>query len=165
MNSSFGNVSRGSMNAVQAQVPGSRNVDWSQTELKEDHERRPLWIICYKGVDDGEDENRIIMEAFSPEYKNATEFLIAIAEPVSRPAHIHEYKLTKYSLYAAASIGLTDVDILQVLDRFCKNRVIPQEVQEFISMHCSSYGKAKIVLKSNQYFIEANDRATMDRLI
>ena len=112
MNSSFGNVSRGSMNAVQAQVPGSRNVDWSQTELKEDHERRPLWIICYKGVDDGEDENRIIMEAFSPEYKNATEFLIAIAEPVSRPAHIHEYKLTKYSLYAAASIGLTDVDIL-----------------------------------------------------
>ena len=105
------------------------------------------------------------MEAFSPEYKHATDFLIAIAEPVSRPAHIHEYKLTKYSLYAAASVGLTDTDIKDVLFRFCKNRQIPEEVSEFIREHCSSYGKAKIVLKSNQYFIEANDRSTMDRLI
>ena len=40
-----------------------------------------------------------------------------------------------------------------------------QEVLEFIRLHCSSYGKAKIVLKSNQYFIEANDRATMNKLI
>ena len=32
-------------------------------------------------------------------------------------------------------------------------------------MHCGSYGKAKIVLKSNQYFIEANDRATLDTLM
>ena len=61
------------------------------------------------------------MEAFSPVYKNATEFLIAIAEPVSRPAHIHEYKLTKYSLYAAASVGLTDKIIEDVLMRLCKN--------------------------------------------
>ena len=36
---------------------------------------------------------------------------------------------------------------------------------EFIKEHCSSYGKAKIILKSNQYFIEANDRETMNRLI
>lgn len=61
------------------------------------------------------------MEAFSPVYKNATEFLIAIAEPVSRPSHIHEYKLTKYSLYAAASVGLTDKVIEDVLMRLCKN--------------------------------------------
>jgi len=105
------------------------------------------------------------LEAFSPEYKNATDFLIAIAEPVSRPSHIHEYKLTKYSLYAAASVGLTDTDIEKVLDRFCKNRQIPPDVLDFIKLHCSSYGKAKIVLKSNQYFIESNDRETMNRLI
>ena len=88
-----------------------------------------------------------------------------IAEPVSRPTHIHEYKLTKYSLYAAASMGLKDVEIEQVLKRFCKNQQIPQQVLEFIREHCGSYGKAKIILKSNSYFIEANDRATMDRLI
>jgi hypothetical protein len=36
---------------------------------------------------------------------------------------------------------------------------------EFIKMHSSSYGKAKIVLKNNQYFIEAVDRPTMNKLI
>jgi precorrin-6B methylase 1 len=39
------------------------------------------------------------------------------------------------------------------------------QVVEFIKMHSSSYGKAKIVLKNNQYFIEAVDRPTMNRLI
>ena len=147
-------MSRGSMNGIVA--PGSHNVyDCSHIRLKEDHERRPIWIIWLQGVDGQDDENRIILEAFSPEYKNATDFLIAIAEPVSRPSHIHEYKLTKFSLYAAASVGLSDTDIEMVLDRFCKNESIPQEVLEFIRLHCSSYGKAKIVLKANNYYIEA----------
>ena len=174
MNSNSFGGSRGSVGNsahVQASVVGvggghpSNVYDCSHLALKDDHERRPLWIIWLQGNDQRTDDNRIILEAFSPEYKNATDFLIAIAEPVSRPSHIHEYKLTKYSLYAAASVGLTDTDIEKVLDRFCKNRQIPQEVLEFIKLHCSSYGKAKIVLKSNSYFIEANDRPTMERLL
>ena len=104
-------------------VASSHNVfDCSHVALKDDHEHRPLWIIWLPGSGEGgEDDNRIILEAFSPKYKFATEFLIAIAEPVSRPQHIHEYKLTKYSLYAAASVGLTDVDIERVLNHLCKN--------------------------------------------
>ena len=54
----------------------------------------------------------IILEAFSPLYKDTTEFLIAIAEPRSRAVFIHEYVLTKYSIYAAASVGLSDKDII-----------------------------------------------------
>ena len=166
MNSSIGGLSRGSLNNINNVVlSGGHNVfDCSQIPLKPDHERRPIWIIWLQGKDGEEDNNRIILEAFSPEYKNASDFLIAIAEPVSRPAHIHEYKLTKFSLYAAASVGLTDTDIEGVLMRFSKNLHIPHQVVEFIRLHCSSYGKAKIVLNSNQYFIEANDRATIDRL-
>ena len=45
-------------------------------------------------------------QAFSPVYRHAHDFLIAISEPVCRPEHIHEYKLTSYSLYAAVSVGL-----------------------------------------------------------
>ena len=37
-----------------------------------------------------------------------------IAEPVSRPEFIHEYKLTSYSLYAAVSVGLQTHDIIEV---------------------------------------------------
>jgi hypothetical protein len=51
--------------------------DYSQMiKLKEDHEKRPIWISP---------DGRIFLEAFSPLYKTATDFLIAIAEPVSRP--------------------------------------------------------------------------------
>lgn len=46
---------------------------------------------------------------------------------------MHEYKLTKYSLYAAASIGLTFTNIVEVLDRLSKNKTIPDEVKDFIS--------------------------------
>jgi len=60
--------------------------------MKEDSENYPLWI----GSDSK--DPKIYLEAFSPRYKFATEFLIAIAEPVSRPNYIHEYKLTPYSL-------------------------------------------------------------------
>ncbi len=48
----------------------------SQIRLKSDHEKRPIWIAP---------DYRLFLESFSPIYKEATDFLIAIAEPVSRP--------------------------------------------------------------------------------
>lgn len=86
--------------------------DFSHIPLKYDHEQRPLWI--------GND-CVIFLEAFNSHYKVASDFLVAIAEPLSRPTFIHEYRLTKYSLYAAASVGLTDEDIIGKLIHFAKN--------------------------------------------
>lgn len=124
--------------------------------LKEDHEKRPIWISP---------DNKLFLEAFSPLYRPATDFLIAIAEPVSRPTFIHEYLLTPYSLYAAVSVGLSQEDILQVLYRLSKNAEIPQDVQFFINKYSSQYGKAKLVLKDNKYFIEAVDKKTITQLL
>lgn len=72
--------------------------------------------------------------------------------------------LTKYSIYAAASVGLSDVDIIKVLSRLSKNKEIPSLVQEFIKEHSSSYGKAKLILRRNEYFIETSDPNIMNRL-
>jgi hypothetical protein len=73
--------------------------------------RRPLWV-CPDG--------RIFLETFSPVYRQAYDFLIAIAEPVCRPETVHEYVLTPHSLYAAVSIGLTTQTITTVLNRLSK---------------------------------------------
>ena len=97
-------------------------------------------------------------------YKNATEFLVSIAEPVNRPDYIHEYKMTKYSLYAAASVGFDREVIEKTLLLYSKNEEIPPAVREFIKEHCTSYGKAKLVLKNKQYFIEAVDHPTMNKI-
>lgn len=50
-------------------------TDLSDFQLKPDHASRPLWID-EKGV--------IIMEGFSPIAEQAQDFLVAVAEPVSR---------------------------------------------------------------------------------
>jgi hypothetical protein len=60
--------------------------DFSDMELKPDHANRPIWVCPNR---------RIYLETFSPIYKPAYDFLIAIAEPVSRPEYIHEYKITQ----------------------------------------------------------------------
>ena len=57
----------------------------SQMPLRPDHESRPLWVAP---------NGHIFLETFSPVYRHAHDFLIAISEPVCRPEFIHEYKLT-----------------------------------------------------------------------
>lgn len=49
--------------------------DFTKLELKPDHPNRPLWACA---------DGRIFLETFSPLYKQAYDFLIAIAEPVCR---------------------------------------------------------------------------------
>lgn len=47
----------------------------SQMELKSDNASRPLWVAP---------NGHIFLESFSPVYKHAHDFLIAISEPVCR---------------------------------------------------------------------------------
>ncbi|XP_043492244.1 general transcription and DNA repair factor IIH helicase subunit XPB [Polistes fuscatus] len=117
----------------------------SQMTLKPDCESRPLWVAP---------NGHIFLESFSPVYKHAHDFLIAISEPVCRPEHIHEYKLTAYSLYAAVSVGLQTHDIIEYLKRLSKTS-IPNGIVEFIKLCTLSYGKVKLVLKRNKYFVES----------
>jgi DNA excision repair protein ERCC-3 len=123
----------------------NEGYDCSFLDLKKDHESRPLWISP---------EGIIFLEAFSPIAEQAQDFLIAIAEPISRPKFIHEYRLTAYSLYAAVSIGLETKDILDVLQRLSKT-IISDSIVKFITENTSSFGKIKLVLKENKYYVES----------
>ncbi|XP_044726603.1 general transcription and DNA repair factor IIH helicase subunit XPB [Chrysoperla carnea] len=117
----------------------------SQMVLKPDNASRPIWVAP---------NGHIFLESFSPVYKHAHDFLIAISEPVCRPEHIHEYKLTAYSLYAAVSVGLQTHDIIEYLKRLSKCSV-PEGIIEFIKLCTLSYGKVKLVLKHNKYYVES----------
>ena len=90
--------------------------------------------------------------------------MIAIAEPVSRPEFVHEYKLTSYSLYAAVSVGLQTHDIIEYLTRLSK-ATIPTGIVQYIEMCTLSYGKVKLVLKHNRYFVESNFPECLQRLL
>ncbi|XP_042294001.1 general transcription and DNA repair factor IIH helicase subunit XPB [Sceloporus undulatus] len=127
----------------------------SQMLLKADHSSRPLWVAP---------DGHIFLEAFSPVYKYAQDFLVAIAEPVCRPSHIHEYKLTAYSLYAAVSVGLQTSDITEYLRKLSKTGV-PDGIIQFIKLCTVSYGKVKLVLKHNRYFVESTHPEVIQQLL
>ena len=129
--------------------------DDSKLELKQDHHLRPLYV-CSDG--------KIIMEAFSPIAQYAQDFLVAISEPISRPQWIHEYKITEFSLYAAISVGLTTHSILSVLNRLSKCE-IPDSITSFITEKTESFGKLKLVLKNNEYWIESRYQAILKKVL
>lgn len=126
-----------------------------QMPLKDDHGSRPLWVAP---------DGHIFLEAFSPVYKYAQDFLVAIAEPVCRPTHVHEYKLTAYSLYAAVSVGLQTSDITEYLRKLSKTGV-PDGIIQFIKLCTVSYGKVKLVLKHNRYFVESSHPDVIQHLL
>ena len=97
-------------------------------------------------------------------YRHAHDFLIAISEPVCRPEHIHEYKLTSYSLYAAVSVGLQTDDIIEYLTRLSKC-TLPTGIVDYIKLCTLSYGKIKLVLKQNRYFVESSHPETLQMLL
>ncbi|KAM3541117.1 hypothetical protein ARSEF1564_005991 [Beauveria bassiana] len=130
--------------------------DYSYLVLKKDHRNRPLWIDPKKG--------RIILESFSPLAEQAQDFLITIAEPLSRPTFMHEYALTMHSLYAAVSVGLSPKDIINTLERFLKTP-LPDEIRAFITSCTQTYGKVKLVLKDTKYFVESPDPEMLQMLL
>jgi DNA excision repair protein ERCC-3 len=130
--------------------------DFSYLSRNPDSDNRPLWIDPDKGY--------IILERFHPLADLATDFLVIIAEPQSRPAFLHEYKITPHSLYAAVSVRLNGEDIISTLDKFLKTE-LPQTIKEFIRSCTKSYGKVKLVLKSNKYFVESSDADVLQALL
>jgi len=133
-----------------------KGKDFSYLQLKPDHENRPLWMDASKG--------RIILESFHPLASRAQDFLITVAEPLSRPTFLHEYALTTHSLYAAVSVGLDPGDIINTLSRFSKTP-LPDSVIDFINTTTSAFGKVKLVLKNTKYFLESSDPEVLQNLL
>jgi DNA excision repair protein ERCC-3 len=130
--------------------------DFFDEPLKADHRLRPLWIDRENG--------RVVLETFSPSFKRAQNFLINIAEPVSRTTNVHEYTISPHSLFAAVSVGLTKEDIIKDLELFSKTKV-PENIKQFVHQVTESFGKVRLVLKHNKYFIESNDAKVLQMLL
>jgi len=147
---------RGPVDSASRYFGDNGKRDFSYLPLKPDYKSRPIWIDPQRG--------RIILENFSALAEQAKDFLITVAEPLSRPTFLHEYSLTTHSLYAAVSVGLQPQDIVNTLERFSKTP-LPPSISGFIQSCASSYGKVKLVIKDNKYFIESNDPDVLQKLL
>jgi len=109
-------------------------------------------------------DGTIYLEAFHDLYAQAYDFLVAISEPVARPEYIHQYKLTPYSLYAAVATNISTESIITVLERLSKN-ALPGSVKKFIRDCTKQYGKAKLVLKFNKFYVESENPQVLRDLL
>jgi len=133
----------------------SGELDFSGLTLKPDHDARPLWV-CPNGT--------IYLEAASPLYAAAYDFLVAVAEPVARPEHVHTYRLTPHSLYAAVSVNVEPQDICAVLDKLSKV-FLHSRVREYVMEVTKNFGRAKLVLRDNRHHVESEDAAALRKLL
>ena len=118
--------------------------DYHSMDLSSSHDSKPFWLLK---------DGQIILDSSSEFYKEACEFLVAISEPVCRTKFLQEYKLTNFSLYAAASMGLKTEEILSRMEIFSKTGV-PTEVEEQVRTNTERYGKVKLVLQKDRLYIE-----------
>jgi DNA excision repair protein ERCC-3 len=122
--------------------------------LRRDHPLRPLFISG----------RSLWLEAFSPLFLAAQDFLLAIAEPLNRPAHVHEYAMTRFSLLAAVSAGLDAHSILKGLSTLSKTS-IPEEMIQFIQSTVAVAGKLRLILRNGSYYVEVASSALFQQLL
>jgi DNA excision repair protein ERCC-3 len=77
---------------------------------------------------------------------------------------MHEYALTPHSLYAAVSVGLETNTILSVLNRLSKTQ-LPPEIEDFVRVSTQNYGKVKLVLQKNRFFLESAHPDVLRKLL
>ena len=130
-------------------------IDFSLLELKPKHENKPLWVCP---------NFHIYLDTASRYYEQATDFLTAIAEPLSRPQFIHEYYITDSSLYGAVSIGFETESIIKKLDSLSKVRLTTEMINH-IRMKTETFGKVKLVLRKCQYRVEAKNETIKRNLL
>jgi len=128
--------------------------DWTDLIAKADHSNRPLYVGKNKHA---------FLERFSPFFRYAEDFMIAIAEPVSRCQYMNEYILTQHSLHAAVSMGLNTDTILSRLNMLCKTE-LPYDLQKFIRGCTASYGQVKMVIVDDRFYLETTSKDIYDIL-
>ena len=79
---------------------------------KEEHEHLPLLILS---------NHHILVFSDCPTYKKIYPYLISFSEPIYRPRVMHEYKITKFSLYTAMVLHYSAEEIIEILKKLSKN--------------------------------------------
>lgn len=152
----------------QKRVFKSLSYDLSKSELKDNHNELPLYVgnlvQDYFKEEAKRSQNssayefivELYLETFNPKFKEGYEFVVLIAEPRSRQEFIQSFKINQASLYASVTLGYDSDKIIHLLNQFNKFKEIPAEIKRFIEETTSSFGKCRLVLQDNSYFLESD---------
>lgn len=129
--------------------------------LKADHELRPLFVYP-----DGRLVVELTSEAAVPQLgRELRQLLATAAEPSLRPELVEEWHITPNSMHAAISVGWTPQNILSSLARLSKCEPLPPTVVDFVHAATANYGRVKLVLRDQEYWVETKHQDVMEMLL
>lgn len=150
------------------------SYDNSGLNLKANHADLPLYVgnMIKKFFDPDPQKQKnsaayeyiveLFLESFNCAFKEGYEFVSLIAEPRSRQEFIQSFEINAASLYASVTLGFTAEDIISRLEKFNKFDKIPNNIKQFIEDTTASFGKCRLVLKENNYFLESDHRFILE---
>jgi len=101
----------------------------------------------------------------SPSCREASEDLLSVAEPRSRPDLVHSYALTTESLHGAAyGHDMAAADILAVLAKYSKTLPLPHSVVRFVEDCSARHCRAKLLLLASKHYV-VSDGSVLDALL
>ena len=101
-------------------------------------------------------DHTVLVEVASPHYQEARDRLVAFAELVKSPEHVHTYRLTPLSIWNACAAEIDPEWIVESLQRYAKYP-LPAHVVHEIGDFASRYGRLKLHRGEGGLVLEAED--------
>ncbi|KAG5470800.1 hypothetical protein LSCM1_02050 [Leishmania martiniquensis] len=111
----------------------------------------------------------IIAESFRSSYEAIRPLLTTLAEALSRPSLMHEYRLTPFSLGAAVSNGIDAAKATAFLETYAYGLAESSEklrlVRQFIESCMMRYNLARIIIDLERTLVQCKDEETAQMLL
>ncbi len=102
----------------------------------------------------------VLLEVMSPAFGEARARLMAFAELVKAPQHVHTYRVTALSVWNARASGVSLEEMLETLHRYSRYPV-PESFEKEIRTHASRYGRLRLVRRDDALTLESSDPDTL----
>ena len=111
--------------------------------------------LIVQGVD------TLLLEVASPRFEAARSQLLAFAELIKAPEHVHTYRITALSIWNARSAGVTVDQIVATLREFSRYPV-PDATLVEIRSHAARFGKLRLLAGDDGLTLESSDDEALE---
>jgi DNA excision repair protein ERCC-3 len=143
---------REEINQKVLQYEGSPLKGKREVRTKLNSELLPLYIMP---------DHTIIVFTCSPLFRKIYNYLKSFSEPIYRPKSVHEYRITKFSLYTAMVLHYTGEEIIGILNKLSKNEFVPPSLENEIIDYMRHAGEVRFSLIDGEYYVFTTEELSL----
>jgi len=108
-------------------------------------------------------DHTLLLEVDNPHFAAARDDLLAFAELVRSPEHVHTYRLSPLSLWNAAASGIGPADVLAALDRWGKFPT-PDNIRTTVQDQARRFGRIELVADGRDLYLTSAEPLLLDEV-